>query len=225
MGEARLDLAQVLGQKGKAPGGPVTTKLFHQIVAGLEGGKHIKLGNAPSRAPNYLLIVVLVGADEHGHAVAFHQPRGHNANHAMVPAGLHDHQDSVLLNINGSHLPLLLAPGHSRLLNGLAQVLAGSINLLTLHGPLQGHPDIVGGEQINHNLRFADAAYGIDARSQAKANVFGFEGFALVGQPRHLNQGLNAKEARSRQEPQSPAHPAAVDPRERGQVGNGAQGK
>ncbi len=140
----------------------MAAKFFHQIVAGLQGGKHVKLRDAPSRAANHFVVVVFVGADEDGHAVALHQPRGDNADDAVVPVGLNHHQDAIALNIHRPRGPLLLAPGDRLLLNALAEVLAGGIDLLALHRPLQGHPDIVGGQQVDHNLRLADPAHGVD---------------------------------------------------------------
>jgi hypothetical protein len=93
----------------------------------------------------------------------------------------------------------LFAPGNGFFFNGLAEVLAGGVDLLALHGPFQGHANIVGGQHVDDDLRIADAPNSVNPGAQAKADVFGLEGFTLVGQPSDLNQRLNAENARSRQ--------------------------
>ena len=144
------------------------------------------------------------------------QPRGDETDDAGMPAFRGgDHHRALLLDAERGH----------RLGFGLRQRfqldrLALAIEPVELGGDLRRLDRIVFEQQPHAEIGAADAAAGIDARAEQKAEM---PGFGRAGQPRHIHQADMPGALAPAQRDQTLGDEGAVEPDQRHHVGDGAE--
>ena len=73
----------LIGPYGETTGGGMAAVTLEQMAAGMQGLINGKTLGCPHRSAH--LAIAFTGKDCHRQAPALHKPRGHNANHTMVP--------------------------------------------------------------------------------------------------------------------------------------------
>ena len=170
---------------------------------------------ARDRAPRALPVAVGAGDQHDRPVVALDEPRGDDADHALVPAGAGDHV--------GAATPALLGPLLDRL-DGLPQdpLLDGlpvAIQVLELGGELLRGLTLLRQQELERGFGPAEPSGGVQARREPEADRTGVDRGRIHA--RRAHQLLEAGLLRARQLPQPGDGQAAVLVQERHDVGDG----
>ena len=185
---------------------------LQQVGAGRQGRIH---GEAPRGAHGGpQAAAAFAGEQGHRPVEAFHQPGRHDADHAVVPVGLGQQQEG------GPPGSIGLEQGQGLGFDRGAEVAALAVEGIAAAGQFERPLGILGGEQLHHKQGIPKAAHGIDPGRQLETHRLRIHPVVLqAGDPL---QGPQALQPGAGQPGEAIEQPAAVDPQQRGHVGDGA---
>ena len=149
----------------QAGGGAVAAELLQLAGAGRQPGVQVVGGDA---APRSLGALVADRDQHHRPAVALDQPRGDDADHALVPVGRRQHVGAPLPPGLVARLDLLRrpAPGSPPPPPG-----GGGSAISSLRGQLAGALIVVGQQQLERDAGVPQPSGRVDARAEPEAEV------------------------------------------------------
>ncbi|MNY03083.1 hypothetical protein D3C86_1356840 [compost metagenome] len=163
-------------------------------------------------------MVAVEGEQDDGACVGLDQARGDDADHAVVPVFLGEHDGAVL---GGVHLELGEHQGLG--FDPLGGLLAQAVQPVELQGELARVVQGLGEEELEADLGMVHAAGGVDARPDPKADVARVDGGQAVDVG-DLGQRLDAGAGLGRDQVKAAPDERAVDAGQGGHVRDGADG-
>ncbi len=170
---------------------------------------------ARDASPRALALTLADGDEHHRPAVLLHQPRCHDADHALVPVPRCDHVGVPIAPFGRRDVH----QGDRLLQDGVLHRLPVAIEVLELGGELAGAALVGGEHQLERLAGMAQPARGVDARGQPEADVRCRDVHAV--DPRREHQRAQADLLRAGEPPQAVAHQAPVLVAQRHDVGHG----
>src|SRR6266516_3686852 len=179
--------------------------------AGGQAGVQVE---APGRAARAFPLALPAGDQDDRPVVALDEPRGHDADHALVPLRSREHVAA---------LPVLRLRPRLDLLDRLAEDpfldrLTVAIELVEPVGQPAGLPRILGQQQLERGLRMAEPPGRVQSRGEAKADGGGVDGGRI--DPGNRHQLAKPRLLRARERAQAGDREAAILVDERDDVGD-----